>query len=173
MRIGPLTAYGMAVMLACKPVARGVDRAQTRITETTQELSAEPESVMSRAVYQHFRARREAVAIMRADLRKWAVAESALIADSGRPVQTLEPPDYGFTASKGNEQTLRFGPWSWGPVVWMAGRREGITCWVYVTLDTRLSELNSGQPDCAGNSALPPRIASILRGETPPTPARP
>src|SRR5438067_924889 len=82
-------------------------------------------------------------------------------------------PDYGFTASKGNEQTLRFGPWSWGPVVWMAGRREGITCWVYVTLDTRLSELNSGQPDCAGNSALPPRIASILRGETPPTPARP
>src|SRR5437763_14774487 len=104
MRIGPLTAYGMAVMLACKPVARGVDRAQTRITEATQELSAEPESVMSRAVYQHFRARREAVAIMSADLRKRAVAAPALIADSGRPVQNLAPPHYAITASKGNDQ---------------------------------------------------------------------
>jgi len=172
MRIGPMTAYGVAVMLACKPVARGVDRAQARITEAAQELTVEPESVMSRAVYQHFRARREAVATVRADLRKWAVAESASIADSGRPVLILEPSDHAFTASKGNEPTVRFGPWSWGPVVWMAGRREGITCWVYVTLDTRLSELNSGQPACAGNSALPPRIDSILRGETPPSPPR-
>ena len=72
-----MTAYGVAVMLACKPVARGVDRAQARITEAAQELTVEPESVMSRAVYQHFRARREAVATVRADLRKWAVAESA------------------------------------------------------------------------------------------------
>src|SRR5213080_2931238 len=102
---------------------------------------------------------------------------------SRRPaIQTTGPQVHGpnrnvgsfpFTASKGNEPTLRFGPWTWGPVVWMAGRREGITCWVYVTLDTRLSEFNSGQPACAGNSALPPRIDSMLRGETPPTPARP
>ena len=179
MRTRQLAAYGagvailgVAILLVRRPLASGVGRAQTQVTEAARELTAEPESVMSRAVYQHFRARREAVATMRADLRKWAVAESAFIADSGRPVMTLEPPDYGFTASKGNAQTLRFGPWSWGPVVWMAGRREGITCWVYVTLDTRLSELNSGQPACAGNSALPPRIDSILRGETPPSPPR-
>lgn len=174
MRTRQLAAYGAgvailgaAILLVRRPLASGVDRAQTQVTEAARELTAEPESVMSGAVYQHFRHRREAVAAMQVDLRKWAAAESAFMADSGHPGLTLVPP-YDFTVTKGNESALT-GPWSWGPEAWMSAQRAGIgiTCWVFVGPDTTISQSPSGQPACAGDRAVPARIARVLRGEMP------
>src|SRR5258708_2728750 len=49
-----------------------------------------------------------AMAALRVDLRKWAVAESSFMADSGHPGATLDSP-YAFQLTKGNEGALN-GP---------------------------------------------------------------
>ena len=58
-------------------------------------ISADTGDVMASATYQRFQARREAITAMREDLRRLVSAESAFIADSGRPTTVLLPP-YGF-----------------------------------------------------------------------------
>jgi hypothetical protein len=49
----------------------------------------------------------------------------------------------------------------------MSGQREGVTCWVYVGLDTALFHARSGEPACVGYRAVPSQIARLLGGELP------
>lgn|SRR5690242_7244131 len=158
-----IALLGGALVLARRALVSGVGRAQARVSEATRELTFEPESVMAGATYQHFRERRQAVTLMQADLRKWAVAESAYIADSGHPGGYI--PLYDSTLAKGNDPVVFTGPFFLGPGGWLGAHHAGVTCWVYVGLDTTMSQRPSGQPACAGDRAVPPRIARALRGE--------
>ena len=160
-----LAILGAAIPVACKPLARGANQAQTQVEQATQALTAERESALSDAGNQRFRERREAVVRMRAALHTWAVGESAFLADSGHPGDVMPP--YDATLMRGDEPALFSGPWFRGPGAWLSVHHDGVTCWVYVGADTTISQRPSGQPACAGDRAIPPRLASILRGELP------
>ena len=160
-----LAIVGVVFLVARGPLTSSMGRAQTRVTQAARELIPDPESALSRGGDERFRERREAVVQMRKVLRTWAVGESAFMADSGHPGDVM--PSYDATLMRGNEPALFTGPWFRGPGAWLSVHHDGVTCWVYVGADTTISERPSGQPACASDRAVPPRLASMLRGDLP------
>ena len=97
--------YVMAAVI----VVAGLGAAVTRLRQPARQLAADLKiinadtgDVMSSATYQRFAARREAVAAMKAALRSIAAAESAFVADSGRPTVAWFQGRYGFVNDKSN-----------------------------------------------------------------------
>lgn len=83
-------------VVAAVIVVAGLGAAVTRLREPARQLAAdlkvinaETADVMASATYQRFAARREGVAAMKATLLSVAAAESAFVADSGRPTTML------------------------------------------------------------------------------------
>jgi hypothetical protein len=75
----------VAMLLVRRPLDTGMNRARAQLADVTRGLAVEPESGQTQAGLERFRARREAVAAMRADLRRLVALETAFIADSGHP----------------------------------------------------------------------------------------
>lgn len=166
---GPVAAVvgvGAAILLAAvlqRTIATRVTRARTEIADVTRGLSVEPDSHQTVAGLERFRARRAAVAAMRADLRRLVVLESAFVADSGHPTTKFYPPYFQPITRKGaggTDPVERL--WLPGPG-WAASLHDvynGITCWVYVGPDTTISQSPSGVPACAASSAVPPAMSN-------------
>jgi hypothetical protein len=164
------------ILVARGPLARGIGRARSRATVTAQELTYQPESVMSADVYHRFRRRREALAEMRVALRAWAVAESAAMAKTGRPERYLLSYQPVLKLSQLGVVSL------WGPGAWSTAHGYGITCWVYVQVDAVLWPLHEGyrdtiswhhpfgQPSCAGDRSVPWAKGDSVRSYLPEPP---
>jgi hypothetical protein len=95
----------VAILLVRRPLDTGVSPARAQIADVTRGLAVEPESGQTQAGLERFRARREAVAAMRADLRRLVALETAFIADSGHPTTNFFPPRFHVTSGKGQSDS--------------------------------------------------------------------
>jgi hypothetical protein len=142
--------FGAAFLLFRDGLAPGIETYRTGLAEQARELVGQPESVSDGAVYQRFRARRAAVASMKADLLRLVAAESALVADSGFPRAQLGAP-YWTGPSRGN-----VGPWiHLTPNGWWATLSSSVTaiqCAVAVGGDTTFGTAGPGEPWCFGEN---------------------
>ncbi len=142
-------------------LAAAIRRLRQRVSETTADLKlikADTGDVMASATYQRFAARREGVAAMRAMLLSVAAAESAFVADSGRPTAMLMTEGrYAFVNDKSN-----LGPYieihrdRW--VAKTGNLHSSISCTLTATLDsTTLDSIkwryHAGEPICIGWTA--------------------
>jgi len=121
-------------------------------------ISADTVDVMSSAVYRRFAARRQGVAAMKAALKSIAAAESAFVADSGRPTPGYRLEGrYAFVNDKSN-----FGPFieiqrdRW--VAKVGNNNTTMSCTLTAMLDTTtLASIkwryHAGEPVCAGWTA--------------------
>lgn len=100
-----------AVLLVRAHPMRGVADFGTQATVVARHLTTTTDSVSTSAVDQRYRMRREAVASMRADLLRFARAESLFIGDSGIARSTFLPgTPYDVRPTKGNMlEGFRFG----------------------------------------------------------------
>ena len=133
--------------LARGRLGSGVEEARARLSETARTLTTEAESVPTGAIYQRFRLQREAVALMRADLQRLVIAESAFVADSGRPTAFM-PAEY-FSPDKSNLGPfirLTFNGW-WATI---QNLHTPITCAIVVGADTTIGNARPGEPWCWG-----------------------
>ncbi len=158
--IAGAVAVAAAFLLLGRLLDTSLRRARAQIEDATQGLAVESDSGQTQAGLQRFRARREAVAAMRADLRRLVALETAFIADSGQPTSNFFPPHFQVTSGKGQSESRLEMIRVWGPSWWatMHNVYIGITCWVYVGPDTTMSHSPSGEPACASDSAVPPAL---------------
>ncbi len=98
--------YVVAALIVVTCVALGVARLRERargVAADVKLIRGDTGDVMASATYQRFAARREGVAAMRAMLLSVAAAESAFVADSGRPTAILMTQGrYAFVNDKSN-----------------------------------------------------------------------
>jgi hypothetical protein len=142
---GALVVAG--VLLSARP-------ARQRFNDLRSDLAkvgADTGDVMASATYQRFAIRREAVAAMKADLRALAAAESAFVADSGRP--TANPPlSYWSAKGRGNyATTIRIERDRW--VATMNNLHTSMSCSITAMVDTTTWTYHAGDPTCAGWTA--------------------
>src|SRR6267378_4781223 len=139
-----------------------------RVSETAADLkliNGDTGDVMASATYQRFAARREGVAAMRAMLLSVAAAESAFVADSGRPTAMLMTEGrYAFVNDKSN-----LGPYieihrdRW--VAKTGNLHSSISCTLTAMLDsTTLDSIkwryHAGEPACVGWAAESTALAN-------------
>lgn len=120
----------------------------------TGELLADtqPESIPDGALYQRFRARRDAVDSMRLLLRRLVAAESAYWADSSKYTTNLGTGLRSVGSVVGPTILLTRDGW-WG---WVSSVYAQMTCKVYVggpPPDTGFGAAEPGQPVCTGEHA--------------------
>jgi len=140
----------VAAVLAVKPLRQ---RAHD-IAANLKLISADTGDVMASATYQRFAVRREAVATMKATLKSVAAAESALVADSGRPTAMLRTEGrYAFVTDKSN-----FGPFIYlQRDRWVAktgNNHTTMSCMLTAMLDTTTGRYHAGDPVCGEWSPL-------------------
>jgi len=156
---------GIIYVVAAVPVIGGLAAAVPPLRQRARELaadlkiiSADTVDVMSSAVYRRFAARRQGVAAMKAALKSIAAAESAFVADSGRPTPGYRLEGrYAFVNDKSN-----FGPFieiqrdRW--VAKVGNNNTTMSCTLTAMLDTTtLASIkwryHAGEPVCAGWTA--------------------
>lgn len=96
--------YLVAAVIVVAGLAAAVPPLRERARQLAADLkiiSADTGDVMSSATYQRFAARRQAVAVMKAALKRVAASESMFVADSGRPTTSFMD-RYAFTNDKSN-----------------------------------------------------------------------
>ncbi len=150
--------YVVAAVLVIGGLAAAVPPLRQRARELAADLkiiSADTVDVMSSAVYRRFAARRQGVAAMKAALKSIAAAESAFVADSGRPTPGYRLEGrYAFVNDKSN-----FGPFieiqrdRW--VAKVGNNNTTMSCTLTAMLDTTtLASIkwryHAGEPVCAG-----------------------
>ena len=123
------------------------------VRQTTSELVATPaESVPDGALYQRFRARRDAVDSMRLMLRRLVVAESVYWAESTKFTTNLGTGLRSVGSVVGPTiQLTRDGWWAWVSSVYAR-----MTCKVYIGApppDTGFAAAKPGEPVCTGENA--------------------
>ncbi|PYP54821.1 MAG: hypothetical protein DMD40_15535 [Gemmatimonadetes bacterium] len=153
--------YVVAAVLVIGGLAAAVPPLRQRARELAADLkiiSADTVDVMSSAVYRRFAARRQGVAAMKAALKSIAAAESAFVADSGRPTPGYRLEGrYAFVNDKSN-----FGPFieiqrdRW--VAKVGNNNTTMSCTLTAMLDTTtLASIkwryHAGEPVCAGWTA--------------------
>jgi len=98
--------YVVAALVVVTGVALGVARLRERARGVAADINlirSDTGDVMASATYQRFAARREGVAAMKAALKSIATAESAFVADSGRPAPGYRLQGrYAFVNDKSN-----------------------------------------------------------------------
>jgi len=143
-------AVGVAVATALVLFAEPARTRFNTLRSTVATIAGDTGDVMSGASYQRFQARREAVATMQADLRALARAESAYIADSGRP--TVNPPaEYWRGPSARNVGPfIRIERDGWRAM--MTNSRTPMRCVLFARFDTVTNTYNPGDPDCRTES---------------------
>jgi hypothetical protein len=136
-------------------------------------ISGDTGDVMSGATYQRFKASREAIAAIREDLRRIAQAESAFIADSGRPTTNLA----GYAnQGRGNiGPTIQIMQDRW--IGSMTNSHTTAQCQVIGLLDTAGRQRGSAKVQCLGVAAVESAFAVAQREEAsravPPAPVAP
>jgi hypothetical protein len=133
------------VLMMRRPVA-------TRVNEFLSDRAtiAADTGDPSSAIYQRQAASREAVFAMQEELRSLARAESAFIADSGRPTVYL-PATYPFRKGEGNlGPYIRIERNGWGAMI--QNSRTSMRCTLFAALDTATGNYHPGQPDCRAAS---------------------
>ena len=140
-----------------------------RVSETAADLkliNGDTGDVMASATYQRFAARREGVAAMKAMLKSVAAAESAFVADSGRPTVSGLQGRYAFVNDKSN-----FGPFieiqrdRW--VAKTGNNNTTMSCTLTAMLDsTTLDSIkwfyHAGEPVCIGWTAESTALANAV-----------
>jgi hypothetical protein len=159
---GGLAAAAVLVVvwfLARDRLATRVGGVRANVAGAMRQLSAEADSAASGVGTQRYRKQREAVAAMRADLRKLVVVESVFMADSQRqaPWQRAR---YPYPPSPGvvGPTIVATGDGWWA---WMSSSRTPIVCAVSVRTDsvppwpgpdTLFRVGRSGDPMCMNGS---------------------
>src|SRR5258707_6698475 len=153
-----------AVVLA--GLAAATRSLRQRVSETAADLKlirGDTGDVMASATYQRFAARRQAVAIMKAALKRLAAAESTFVADSGRPTTSFMG-RYGLVKD----------PSTLGPSVesqrnrWVAktgNMHSSISCTLTAMLDSTIVDsikwyYHAGEPLCIGWTAESTALAN-------------
>lgn len=141
--------YGIMAALAAAAVFSFTPSLQQRFGQLRSDVTkirGDTGDVMASANYQRYQARREAVARMQTDLRTVARAESAYMADSGRPTVNL-PAEYWRGPSAGN-----VGPFLRierdGFRAMITNTRFAMRCVIVAWFDTIANRYHPGNPDC-------------------------
>jgi len=147
-----------AAVLAVKPLRQ---RAHD-IAANLRLISADTGDVMASATYQRFAVRREAVASMKTDLLSLAAAESAFVADSGRPITNLRPP-FWSPKDRNNYAWVRIERDRW--VAKMTNLHTSISCSITamvdpMTVDSITWRYHAGAPVCADWTAAESAVAA-------------
>src|SRR5256885_12621388 len=91
------------LVFGASAAVRSLRQRAQQVAADLKLIKADTDDVMASATYQRFAARREGVATMRAMLLSVAGAESAFVADSGRPTAMLMTEGrYAFVNDKSN-----------------------------------------------------------------------
>lgn len=146
---------GILYLVVAAMIVAGVLMAATPLRHRVRELAADLKiinadtgDVMASATYQRFKARRDAIAAMRSGLLAMATAESAFVADSGRPTSVF----LGRYAFPNDRYNL-------GPTIeiqrdrWIGRTGNSLTtmqCTLTAMLDTVTNRYHAGEPVCAG-----------------------
>jgi len=174
---------GILYVVAAVIVLFGVSAAVTPLRQRARQLaadlkiiSADTVDVMSSATYQRFAARREAVAAMKAALRSIATAESAFVADSGRPTVAWFQGRYGFVNDKSNlGPSIEIQRDRW--VAKTGNIHTDMSCTLTAMLDTTTWRYHAGEPVCLGWTAESTALANAPMPINPPpeapAPAKP
>jgi hypothetical protein len=149
--------YVVSAVVVIGGLAAVVPRLRQRARQVAANLKmigADTGDVMASATYQRFAARRQAVATMKATLKSVAAAESALVADSGRPTAWLMTDRrYGFVNDKSN-----FGPFIYLQrdrlVAKIGSHNTTMGCMLTAMLDTTTGRYHAGEPVCGEWSPL-------------------
>jgi len=141
-------AAGTLVVIGVLLGARPLRQRFSDLRSDLAKVNADTGDVMASANYQRFATRREAVAAMKADLLSLAAAESAFVADSGRP--TVNPPlSYWSAKGRGNyATTIRIERDRW--VANMNNLHTSMSCSITAMVDTTTWTYHPGEPICAG-----------------------
>jgi len=160
--------YVVAAVIVVFGVSAAVTSLRQRARQVAADLKlirADTGDVMASATYQRFAARREGVAAMRAMLLSVAAAESAFVADSGRPTAMLMTEGrYAFVNDKSN-----LGPYieihrdRW--VAKTGNLHSSISCTLTAmvdstTLDSIKLRYHAGEPVCLGWAAESTALAN-------------
>jgi len=149
---------GIIYVVAAVIVVAGVSAAVTPLRQRARQIAADLRiinadtgDVMASATYQRFAARRRAVASMQAALRSVAVAESAFVADSGRPTVFSLQGRYAFVGDPTNLINIEIQRDRW--VAKASNNHTEMSCSLTAMLDTTTWRYRPGQPVCAGWTA--------------------
>ncbi|HXO86818.1 MAG TPA: hypothetical protein VN803_14950, partial [Gemmatimonadales bacterium] len=142
--------YGVVAAM----IVAGVLLAATPLRHRVRELAADLEiinadtgDVMAGATYQRFKARRDAIATMHSALLAMAAAESAFVADSGRPTNTFLGP-YAFPNDRSNlGPTIEIQRDRW--IARIGNTHTTMQCTLTAMLDTVTERYHPGVPVCA------------------------
>lgn len=138
---------GVVVIAGAFVVARPLMQRADELRSDFRAISGDTGDVMASATYQRFKTRRDAIAAMRSALLAVAAAESAFVADSGRPTTSFLG-RYAFPNDKSNL----------GPTVeiqrdrWIARTgnvHTSMQCTLTAMLDTVTWRYHPGAPVCA------------------------
>jgi hypothetical protein len=165
-------AIGTLVVMAAVFGAGPIQRRFNELRSDQALIRGDTGDVMATATYQRFQAQREAVARMQADLRLVARAESAYMADSGRPTVNL-PAAYWRGPSTGN-----VGPFLRierdGFRAMMMHTRTTMRCVIVARFDTLSNTYHPGAADCRTESGEAwDAIVATEAASRPPAPAMP
>jgi len=171
--------YVVAAVMVVAGLAAAVPPLRQRARQLAADLkiiSADTVDVMSSATYQRFAARREAVAAMKAALRSIATAESAFVADSGRPTVAWFQGRYGFVNDKSNlGPSIEIQRDRW--VAKTGNIHTDMNCTLTAMLDTTTWRYHAGEPVCIGwpaeSTALANAPVPINPAPEPESPAEP
>jgi hypothetical protein len=126
-----------------------------RLGQQVKTLTTEPESIADGAVYQRYRAQRDALVDMQAMLARLVPAESAYAAQFGHPTSNPTPPYWTNPPSRttvGPFILISFRGW----MAWSTDNRTTMWCAVAVGPDTaRVGNAPSGKPVCFGARSFP------------------
>lgn len=152
-----LVALAGAGYLAIRAhLERGVVEFGNQAKVVAHELTTTTDSVSTSGVDQRYRARRDAVAAMRADLLRLVTLESTFVADSGLPRAVFSPyaqDKYRFFMTKGNLlNRITLGNDGWTASI--ASIRTTVVCSIHV-------------PYAIDTAARPPRV---ILSHVPPQP---
>jgi len=156
------------VLFGVSAAVRPLRQRARQIAADLKVINADTGDVMSSATYQRFAVRREAVASMKTDLLSLAAAESAFVADSGRPITNLRRP-YWSPKDRNNYAWIRLERDRW--VAKMTNLHTSMSCSITAmvdptTLDSvtgRTWRYHAGEPVCAGWSAESTALAKSSR----------
>ena len=165
--------YGIIAALIVAAVVSFGPSLRQRFGELHSDVSkirGDTGDVMASATYQRFAARREAVGAMREALARIAAAESAFVADSGRPTSVFLD-KYRFANDPANlGPTIEIQRDGW--VARVQNNHTTITCTLTAMFDTLSGQYHPGTPVCAGWSPEESLAAVATTEPQPSTPGR-
>lgn len=153
MNLQRITAYaaGTAALVAAGLFLRArsvspIARVREDVATAARGLTDESDKLSDAALWQRHQAVHDAIQTMRQDLLRLVVAESAFMADSGRPTVTPMPPYWAGPSPGVVGPSIRLTRDGWWATV--NHTRAAIECAVVVGPDTTIHNAPPGQPTC-------------------------